>query len=344
MMKFLGMLCSLGLLATAQGALAGAPQTLTVIATTDFHGALLPELLPTGSGERVPVGGAALLSSYINVIRARAAGPSILVDAGDLFQGSMESNLAEGAPVVRVYNYLKVAAAAVGNHEFDFGPVGEHSVPISPGDDPQGALKARAAEAHFPFLAANVVDDSGASPAWLRKSVVYDLPGVRVGVVGASTPDTPNTTVRQNRAGLRFLEPAGPVEAEARRLRTEAHVNVVILAFHGGGNCKDNGLSRQDDLSSCERDGEMFRLLRALPSGLIDVAVGGHTHQGMAKRIGHTLVLQAYSHGKQVGWAELPLTPTAPPARSRRNISPSRSQLERSSWRERPLSLQLPPP
>ena len=91
----------------------------------------------------------------------------MLVDAGDMFQGTLESNMTEGAAVVRAYNALGYDAVAVGNHEFDFGPVGPAPSPRAPGDDPRGALKARAAEAHFPFLAANLVDDAtGAPPAW----------------------------------------------------------------------------------------------------------------------------------------------------------------------------------
>ena len=91
----------------------------------------------------------------------------MLVDAGDMFQGTLESNIGEGAAVVRAYNVLRYDAAAIGNHEFDFGPVGPAPAPRTPADDPRGALKARAAEARFPFLAANLVDAAtGAPPAW----------------------------------------------------------------------------------------------------------------------------------------------------------------------------------
>src|SRR5882672_7805828 len=126
--------------------------TISVVATTDLHGGVLPR------GER---GGLALLGGYVRNLRAarvRDGGGTLLVDSGDMFQGTLESNLNEGAAVVRAYNALGYAAAAIGNHEFDFGPAGPDETPRTPGEDPRGALKARAAEARFPFLAANTVE------------------------------------------------------------------------------------------------------------------------------------------------------------------------------------------
>src|SRR3954469_304042 len=123
--------------------------TISIVGTNDLHGGIL---------QREDRGGLALLGGYVANLRAarsKDGGAVLLVDAGDMFQGTLESNLTEGSVVVAAYNRLGYAAAAVGNHEFDFGPVGPASTPQQPGDDPRGALKARAAEASFPFLAAN---------------------------------------------------------------------------------------------------------------------------------------------------------------------------------------------
>ena len=133
--------------ATQPTAVAGA-RTITIIGTNDLHGAL----------DRLP-----LFAGYVDNMRAaRAAdgGAVVLIDAGDLFQGTLESNLAEGADVIKAYNQLGYAASAVGNHEFDYGPVGPHVTVKSPGDDPRGALKARVSEAKFPFLVTNIVDQA----------------------------------------------------------------------------------------------------------------------------------------------------------------------------------------
>ena len=76
-----------------------------------------------------------------------------LVDAGDMFQGTLESNLTEGASVIAAYRVLGMTVATLGNHEFDFGPVGD-----AVGDDPQGAIRARISEASFPDLVGELGD------------------------------------------------------------------------------------------------------------------------------------------------------------------------------------------
>src|SRR5438105_1420585 len=117
---------ALALLLIAAGSARAAPLTLSIVGTSDLHGHL--ETLPA-------------LAGYLgNLRRARArdGGAVVLVDGGDLFQGTLESNLAEGEPVVRAYEAIGYAAAAVGNHEFDFGPVGPAATPRGPDDDPRG--------------------------------------------------------------------------------------------------------------------------------------------------------------------------------------------------------------
>ena len=67
-----------------------------------------------------------MLGGYVDNLRAaRAAdgGAVLVLDAGDTFQGGIESNLSEGAMVVDAYNAIGYAALAIGNHDFDFGPV-----------------------------------------------------------------------------------------------------------------------------------------------------------------------------------------------------------------------------
>jgi hypothetical protein len=120
--------------------------TLTILGTNDLHGAI----------DRLPI-----LAGYVanlRAVRAADGGQVLLLDAGDMFQGTLGSNLGEGAAVVAAYNAIGYDAAAIGNHEFDFGPVGPAVTASGPDDDPRGALRARALEANFPFLSANVLD------------------------------------------------------------------------------------------------------------------------------------------------------------------------------------------
>ena len=104
-----------------------APLTVSIVGTNDLHGGVVA---------RNGRGGLALLGGYVKNLRAaraRDGGAVLLIDAGDMFQGTLESNLGEGAAVVAAYNALGYAAAAIGNHEFDFGPVGKAATPRDAG-------------------------------------------------------------------------------------------------------------------------------------------------------------------------------------------------------------------
>src|SRR5215212_5561169 len=116
-------------IADPPAAIGGPPSatvTLSIVGTNDLHGGILQR------GDR---GGLALLGGYIanlRAARARDRGAVLLIDAGDMFQGTLESNLNEGASVIAAYNGLGYSAAAVGNHDFDFGPVGPAATPQQP--------------------------------------------------------------------------------------------------------------------------------------------------------------------------------------------------------------------
>jgi len=267
--------------------------TLTIIGTNDLHGQL----------ERLP-----LLAGFVaNVRAARAAdgGGVLLVDAGDLFQGTLESNIAEGADIVRAYNEMGYAASAVGNHEFDYGPEGPAVTAKSVEEDPRGALKARAHEAKFPFLVSNILDDkTGSRIQWpnMPASTLVEVAGVKVGIVGASTESTPFTTMPANFVGLKMAPPAAALAAEAKALREKGAV-VVVAVTHIGSKCKD--LDHPNDTSSCDRDEELFRMISDLPKGAIDVIVAGHTHAGIAHRIADIAVIESYSSGRAFGRIDL---------------------------------------
>src|SRR5689334_2065400 len=184
--------------------------TISIIGTNDLHGAI----------ERLPI-----FAGYVDNLRAvRAAdgGAVVLVDAGDMFQGTLASNLNEGQAVIAAYNAIGYAAAAVGNHEFDFGPEGPAVVAQSVDDDPRGALKARAAEAKFPILTANILDaESSQRIKWpnMPASTLIEAAGVKIGIVGVSTEATPYTTMPANFVGLKMQPPAEAITTEAKALR-----------------------------------------------------------------------------------------------------------------------------
>jgi 5'-nucleotidase len=123
----LGLAAALGARALPRGAGPPPPTvTVSIVGTNDLHGAVI------GRRER---GGLPTLAGFVANLRAareRDGGAVLLLDAGDMFQGTLESNLNEGAAVVAAYNALGYDAAAIGNHEFDFGPAGERATPPLP--------------------------------------------------------------------------------------------------------------------------------------------------------------------------------------------------------------------
>jgi 2',3'-cyclic-nucleotide 2'-phosphodiesterase (5'-nucleotidase family) len=280
----------------ATGRQAGAAAvTLSIVGTNDLHGGML---------ERDGRGGLALFAGYVKNLRdarARDGGAVLLIDAGDMFQGTLESNLSEGAPVVSAYNLLGYAAAAVGNHEFDFGPVGPASAPATPSDDPRGALKARAAEAKFPFLAANLVDaTTGRAVNWpnIQPSVLVRAAGIPVGIIGIITQEALTATNSANVGGLSVAPLAAAIEPQARALRNKGAALVIVTA-HAGGRC--TAFTNPQDLSSCDPAGEILAVVRALPRGTIDMVAAGHSHAGVAHYVEGVPVIEAFNAGRAFG-------------------------------------------
>ncbi len=273
--------------------------TLSIVGTTDLHGRVFPD-----DGQ----GGLALLGGYLRNLRAaRAAdgGAVLLLDAGDSFEGGIASNLSEGALVVDAYNALGYDALAIGNHEFDYGANDTASANDNGTPDMRGALRAAAARARFPFLAANVIDTATGRPlAWpnVRPSTLVDVAGLRVGIVGVMTRGGLTMTLAANVQGLDTTPLAPAVENEARRLR-ERGADLVLILAHAGGACFR--FDNPTDLSSCDDDAEIFELARRLPAGLVDAIVAGHTHRAVAHEVAGLPIVQAYSRGSAFARVDL---------------------------------------
>ena len=229
---------------------------------------------------------AAQLSTLVKQAKARSRGPVVLLDAGDLFTGTLEADLGEGAIVVRAMNAIGYDAVAMGNHDFDFGPVGERNIPKSEADDPRGAIKARVQEMRFPLLACNLVEErTGKPPAFVKPYAIVTRGGVKIGVVGGITEDTPHTTMSPNLIGLR-IEKLAPSIARAAAEARKAGADVVVALVHAGAECKQHphhlSSAFPGEVKEC-KDGEAFPLARALaaqpPASRVDVILAGHTHQ-----------------------------------------------------------------
>lgn len=289
--------------ATYRLGLAGARRadlvTLSIVGTNDVHGNVFPK-----NGR----GGIAVLGGYLKNLRAARqvdGGAVVLLDAGDTFLGTIESNLTEGALVIDAYNALGYTAGTIGNHEFDYGAVDNDSAEEDEYDDPQGAVKARAAQATYPYLAANLLDASTHRPvAWpnVRPSVLVERAGVKVGIIGVTTSVALRAALAPNVRGLEVAPLAPAIAAEAQALRG-AGAAVVLVTAHAGGRC--GKFESSSDLSSCDGSSEIFEVARNLPTGLVDVIVAGHTHQGLAHVVNGIAITEAFSGGRAFGRVDL---------------------------------------
>ncbi len=259
---------------------------LRIIATNDFHGALEPRADSSG-----PVrGGAAYLATEIRTARRACVSPrceSLWLDGGDLFQGTPASNLAFGRPVMTIFNSVGLTAAALGNHEFDWG---------------LDTLRAHMREARYAILGANVRDTAGRDIPWIRDDTLVTLGSLKVGVIGAALVETPMVTKVAVVKDLRFADPGPIIDAHARALRARGADRVVVVA-HIGAFC-------QNSLTSCR--GGIVHLAGRL-SERVDAIVSGHTHSPVRAVVRGTAIVQARSRGTAIGIIDIPLGDTTNP-------------------------------
>ncbi|MDQ3518686.1 MAG: 5'-nucleotidase C-terminal domain-containing protein [Gemmatimonadota bacterium] len=251
---------------------------IRILATNDFHGALEPR---TDSRGVIRGGAVALAASIERASRdCLAECALVLLDGGDMYQGTLPSNLAYGRPVVELYNILGYTAAALGNHEFDWGI---------------DTLKARMRDARYPILGANVRFADGTDVPWIPNDTLIERNGIRIGIIGLASTLTPRTTRAANVKGLRFDAPAPIVADLARKLRTRGAEAVLVVA-HDGAFCDRTGVA------SCE--GEIVTFMGELDEK-VDAVVSGHTHSLIAARVKGIPVVQARSSGSALGVIDL---------------------------------------
>ena len=283
--------------------------TIVILGTNDIHGALAPVVLQTREAKpeasvRYQSGGAVYLASIIRKMEARFAGNFLWLDAGDEFQGTIESNTAHGQPMVAFFNSMGLDAAAIGNHEFDYGSESAEN------PDRLSILKDRMTEAHYSFLAANILNRKTGKEqefpnTFLSKIFVRD--GIKIGVLGLSTVFTPTTTNPVNVSDLEFTDLKKATLHEAKSLRAQG-AKIIIALAHAGLACGDaytnapwrirKPTDRQPDCNSHEPKNEIVRLLQELPPGTVDAVVSGHTHTLVHQWVNGVPVIQGGVSGR----------------------------------------------
>jgi 5'-nucleotidase/UDP-sugar diphosphatase len=248
-----------------------AADRIQLLHTDDIHGHLDADIVQSANaGPTFRAGGMAQLAGQVAVFRARAPERTLLVDAGDAWQGTFISNANKGEAVTKAMNLMRYDALAVGNHEFDWG---------------QDVLAQRAKEATFPFLAANVIEaTTGASPSYLKPFVVKDLGIARIGIVGLTNPGSATIVKATSVTGLRFQTAADSVRPLMAEVQRQADIIVVVAHI---------GLI------------DAVQLARDVPA--IDVIVAAHDHlpTQTARVEGRTTIVNAGAYTQYLGRLEI---------------------------------------
>ncbi|MBS1958130.1 MAG: 5'-nucleotidase C-terminal domain-containing protein [Bdellovibrionales bacterium] len=250
--------------------------TIAVVGINDFHGHVIPKERKLPDGRVIKSGGAPVLTSMLKILRDEMKGRMLIVDAGDEWQGTIESNQVKGSIVMDYYNRIGINSATFGNHEFDFGMDNLHE---------------RARLAKFPYLAANIYEKStgkrvGPSNGWdnVYPSKILEIAGIKIGVIGVSTQETPGTTRYEVVKPFEFRNPVKVIEEQSAVLRKEG-AGAVIVSSHAGSQCEPKENLRDwriwrdgDDTGKCGQDEEMSRVYAKVKKGAVDAAILGHTH------------------------------------------------------------------
>jgi len=210
--------------------------------------------------------GSPLESVYQAMVRTGHGPPGLPAPAGELRHD----------PMMLAMNRLGYAAMAVGNHEYNFG---------------LGNLGRARGDADFPWLSANTEVAPGGREQPFAPYIVATVAGVKVAVIGITTPAVPTWEKPENYGAYRFTSAPDAVGRAVAKLRAGERPDLILVAAH-------SGLGR--DLRTGEPDGPGENVVYAVASAVpeIDAIVFGHTHQRLeGARIGSVLVVQPKNAG-----------------------------------------------
>ncbi|WP_114784253.1 metallophosphoesterase [Botryobacter ruber] len=228
---------------------AGEQLKLTILHTNDQHSRIDP--FPDDERRYAGMGGMARRATLISNIR-RQEPNVLLLDAGDIWQGTPYFNLFEGELEYKLMSVMQYDAATLGNHDFDNGLEG---------------LQRQLPHAQFPFLVANYDFSNTILKDRFQPYKVFEKAGLRIGVFGLGI-DLQGLVSKKQYGETRYLDPVQQAREVVQQLREQEKCHLVVCLSHLGYSYKTGKI---DD-----------RKLAAQVSG-IDLIIGGHTHTFLEK-------------------------------------------------------------
>lgn len=247
---------------------------LTVLHTNDVHSRIDP--FPMDGGSNQGLGGVAARAEIIEKIR-REEENVLLLDAGDIFQGTPYFNIYKGEPEIKAMSSMKYDATTIGNHDFDAGL-----------ENLAAQLKNHAS---FPMLVSNY-DFAGTPMEYTYQPYkIFKKGRIKVGVFGVGI-EMAGLVSENLSAGTKYLDPVVKGNEMAYLLRKEKDCDLVICLSHLGNTYAGNKVSDKQLANESEN---------------IDLIIGGHTHTFLTapivykNRKGNDVLVN------QVGWAGINL-------------------------------------
>src|ERR1700730_1145207 len=257
---------------------------VVILGTTDMHGRVFPIDYYTNKYDNVGITKVATL-----IKEARKTDPDLLlVDSGDTIQGTPleyfhnKRNNAPPDPMMLAMNALHYDSMTVGNHEYNFG---------------LKVLEKARSEAKFPWLSANTYN-TGPSTTHYQPYIVKEVEGVRVGVLGLTTPGIPNWENVPNYEGLEFKETVSEAKKWVAILREKEKVDVGAIAMHMG--IEEDLRTGETNPSQAPNENAAIAIARQVPG--VDVILMGHTHRDVPSLVVNGVLLtQANRWASQLG-------------------------------------------
>ena len=238
-----------------------AEKEIVILSINDFHGALAP------AGKNV---GAVKLVDALKAEKAKNPEGTIIVSAGDNYQGSAMSNLLYGEPVSEVFKEMGIELSAVGNHEFDWGI---------------DRITKWAEDGEFTFVCTNIYDKRTNQPVdWAEPFVIIEKEGIKVGFIGMATPSTAYKTKKVYVVNYEFRDPVETITEWVPKVK-DAGADIIIALTHLGSFQDKEGSITGEAADLCAVDG-------------VDAVISAHTHQRVSGMVNGKPLVQAYKHGR----------------------------------------------
>jgi len=224
---------------------------ITILHTNDVHSHIDP--FGPEDGRNPNKGGVARRASLVQAIRNESPN-TMLLDAGDIFQGTPYFNYYGGELEFKLMSKLKYDAATIGNHDFDNGIDG---------------LYAQLPHAEFDFLSANYDFSNTILDTHVKPYKIFNKNGIKIGVFGLGIM-LDGLVLKNLYKETIYLDPTEIAQDMSRILKEEEHCDLIICLSHLGYHYSEYP-ERPSDLKL------------AASTKNIDLIIGGHTHTFLPK-------------------------------------------------------------